>query len=162
MTMAYIQSKGDGTTATLMVSESLAALYWGYRDSGDYTGTQDASFHFGFTWVQPTDLAGTGGDTKLRVNGSKDPITYANFNEMTGVVTGTTTSTDLLQRPGIASSNHPGGVNAAFVDGHAIFLNDQVEPLVFAQLMTSNHKQSDLLEAPNYESQEPGPVDGTY
>jgi prepilin-type N-terminal cleavage/methylation domain-containing protein/prepilin-type processing-associated H-X9-DG protein len=161
MTIAYIQAKGDGTTTTLMVSESLAALYYAYRDASDYENTQDRSYHFGFTWPQPSEVAGNGADIKLRVNGSKDAVDYATFADMTATYDGTAVN-DLKQRPGIASSNHSGGVNAGFIDGHVIFLSDQVEPFVFAQLMTSNHKQSDLGNAPEFESQEPAPTDGTY
>jgi prepilin-type processing-associated H-X9-DG protein/prepilin-type N-terminal cleavage/methylation domain-containing protein len=164
MTVAYIQSKGDGTTKTLMVSESIGALYWSYipEDGGEYTTTPDASFHFGFTWVQPAAVAGNNGDRKLRINGSKDPPTYTQFIEMKDRLTGDGSENDRDPRPGIASSNHSGGVNAAFVDGHVTFLNDQMEPLVYAQLMTSNHKASDLGQPPNYERLEPEPADGTY
>jgi prepilin-type processing-associated H-X9-DG protein len=69
---------------------------------------------------------------------------------------------DLNPRVGIASSYHSGGVNATFVDGHVVFLNEQMEPLVYAQLMTSNHKQSDLGVAPQYESQLAEPADGSF
>ncbi len=36
------------------------------------------------------------------------------------------------------SSNHPGGVNVVFADGHTAFLQDSVQPTVYCQLMTSN------------------------
>ena len=81
MTVAYIQAKGDGTTKTLLLSESLAALYWAYTDD-DYKETQDASFHFGFNWVDPKEVAGSNGDRKLRINGSKDAVDYSSFAEM--------------------------------------------------------------------------------
>jgi prepilin-type N-terminal cleavage/methylation domain-containing protein/prepilin-type processing-associated H-X9-DG protein len=35
------------------------------------------------------------------------------------------------------SSNHPGGINVTFCDGHTIFLRDSVSPAVLSQLMTS-------------------------
>lgn len=152
MSMAYIQNKGDGTTKTMLFSESLAALFWAYNQSSDYTGAQDASFHFGFNWVQPQDVQN---DPKLRVNGSLDAQNYYDFATMTSMVSSGEKSqetTDLrLQRIGIASSLHPGVVAAAFVGGQVANINDQIEPLVYAQLMTSNHKQSDLtgdLQAP--------------
>jgi prepilin-type N-terminal cleavage/methylation domain-containing protein/prepilin-type processing-associated H-X9-DG protein len=158
MTVAYIQAKGDGTTKTLMLSESIASLFWAYPEA-EYNSTPDASFHFGFTWVQPTAVQS---DRKLRINGSKDPPNYQSLSEMQNYLTGDGSQNDLNPRPGIASSNHSGGVNAAFVDGHVVFLNDQMDPLVYAQLMTSNHKASDLLTPPNYERNEPEPADGTY
>src|SRR5690606_15462354 len=86
MTIAYIGSKGDGTSKTLMFSESLASLYWNYFDDSmtgnDYTTTQDANFHFGFTWVQSNDAVN---DRRLRVNGTKAPPSYTSFSEMTGI-----------------------------------------------------------------------------
>jgi prepilin-type N-terminal cleavage/methylation domain-containing protein/prepilin-type processing-associated H-X9-DG protein len=144
MSFAYLQGKGDGTTKTLMLSESIGALYWGYRDESDYTGVPDQPYHFGFMWEKPDILAASNADTKLRVNGAKDPPDYENFAGMDTVYTNGDDPTDLLQRPGMPSSNHPGGVNAAFVGGQVRLISDQIAPLVYAQLMTSNHKQSDL------------------
>ncbi len=158
MTVAYIQARGDGTTKTLMLSESLAPLYWAYP-SAEYETTLDASFHFGFTWVQPEDLTS---DPRLRINGSKNPPTYTTLDEMKNYLTGDGSETDINPRPGLASSNHSGGVNAAFIDGHVVFLNDQMEPVVYAQLMTSNHKQSDLFGQEPYEKDLPEPADGTF
>lgn len=160
MTIAYIQAKGDGTSKTLGVSESLAALYWTYRFDDpfeDYYSTPDASFHFGFNWVPPTDVAD---DSKLRINGSKDAVDYSKFSEMSNAkyLKGSTATPDLFQRVGILSSNHSGGVNAAFIDGHVVFLNDQMDAFVFAQLCTSNHKQSDLQG----DATKPEPADGTF
>jgi prepilin-type N-terminal cleavage/methylation domain-containing protein/prepilin-type processing-associated H-X9-DG protein len=160
MTIAYIQAKGDGTTKTLMVSESLAALYWGYRDISDYTETKDASFHFGFNWVLPTEISGASGDRKLRMNGSKDPVDYFTFLDMETAkyLKNSPGDADTFQRVGMLSSNHSGGVNATFIDGHVVFLNDQVDPFVFAQICTSNHKQSDLPG----DAGQPEPADGSF
>ncbi len=144
MSFAYLQGKGDGTTKTLMLSESIGALYWGYKDSGDYTGVPDKPYHFGFMWERPEILTPSNADTKVRVNGSKDPPDYVNFAGMDQTYANGDDPTDLLQRPGMPSSNHPGGVNAAFVGGQVRLISDQIAPLVYAQLMTSNHKQSDL------------------
>ena len=40
------------------------------------------------------------------------------------------------------SSNHPGGVGAAFCDGHVLFLKSSVDITTYVQLMTSNSEQS--------------------
>ncbi len=162
MSIAYIQSKGDGTSKTLMFSESLAALYYSYR-ADDYETTIDASHHFGFTWVQPNEVVN---DTRLRMNGSKAVANYSTFAEMTDVVENETSNEEPeLPRPGIASSFHPGGVNATFVGSQVSFITDQVDPLVFAQLMTSNRKQSGLEDSrcnSGYEDCTPEPEDGQY
>jgi prepilin-type processing-associated H-X9-DG protein len=61
------------------------------------------------------------------------------------------------------SSYHPGGVNAAFLDSRVVFISDQIEPLVYAQLMTSNHKQSDLGSAASgWEVNLPQPSSDSY
>ena len=144
MTMALLGgNRGDGTTKTIMVSESLASLYWTYRDASDYTNTKDQLYHFGFGWELPARLTGSGGDPKLRVNGHLDPATYLDFAGMDVEFKGDPQNPD-ISRPGIASSAHSGGVNAGFVDGHVDFINDQVDPFIFAQLCTSNRKLSDL------------------
>jgi prepilin-type processing-associated H-X9-DG protein len=158
MTIAYIQAKGDGTTKTLMLSESLATLFWAYP-SAEYGSTLDASFHFGFNWVQPSKVVN---DPRLRINGARVSPQYTTLDEMKNYLTGDGSQNDLNPRPGLPSSNHSGGVNAAFIDGHVVFLNDQMEPQVYAQIMTSNHKQSDLFGANPFESNTPEPTDGSF
>lgn len=171
MTLGYLQGKGDGTSKTLMLSESLASLYYTYRQD-EYDQTPDASHHFGFTWVQPNEIVN---DNRLRINGSKAIPSYTTFQEMTNssgpngqqVPTQEITSQQTPEEPevpraGIASSFHPGGVNAAFVGSQVSFLNDQIDPFVFAQLMTSNHKQSGLRFGTGYEETASEPEDGTY
>ena len=140
MSFAYVQGKGDGSTKTIMLSESLGALYWGYQNSSDYTTVQDQPYHFGFGWERPNDVAN---DLKLRVNGSRDPNDYENFAGMTTSFNAGTAN-DTRPRPGLPSSNHSGGVNVAFMGGSVSLISDQIDPFVYAQLMTSNHKQSDL------------------
>ena len=44
-----------------------------------------------------------------------------------------------LARP---SSNHSGGVNAFFCDGHGQFISEDVNALVYAQLMTTSRSQA--------------------
>ena len=147
MSFAYLQGKGDGTSKTLLLTESLAALYWAYPlANSDYAQTQDAGFHFGFTWEQPSYVATDVKTRKLRVNGSKEPPNYTSFAEMTQLISQeeSETETNPLPRVGMPSSNHPGGVNATFAGSQVQFISDQIEPLVYAQLCTSNHKQSEL------------------
>jgi len=146
MSIAYLQGKGDGTTKTMMLTESLAALYWAYPlqtpdGTKDYEETEDASFHFGFNWVDPQDVVD---DTFLRINGTKNPPDYSNFKDMTERVVSPSTDPTTAVRPGLPTSNHPSGINAAFVAGQVVFVNDQIDAFVYGQLMTSNHKQSDL------------------
>ena len=43
------------------------------------------------------------------------------------------------------SANHPGGVVAAFADGHTIFLKDSIARHVYAQLVTSDYRNASAL-----------------
>jgi len=145
MTVAYLQ-KGDSMTKTLMLAESTGALFWAYPTT-EYGSTPDASFHFGFSWETPDAVAD---DPKRRVNGYRDPNPYSTFEEMTNLVesappTLDETNPDTDPRPGIPSSFHSGGTNVAFMAGHVGFLTDQIEPIVYAQLCTSNRKESELV-----------------
>jgi prepilin-type N-terminal cleavage/methylation domain-containing protein len=163
MTTAYLQGKGDGLNKTMLFTESLAALFWAYPES-DYTSVKDSGYQFGFTWVQPNDLTK---DLKLRINGSKAPVDYTTFDTSQGMgkYVGNQAQSQSeppdVPRPGLPSSNHPGGVNASFVGSQVIFLNDQIDPFVYAQLMTSNHKQSSLQASTpsGYEAEMPEPSD---
>ena len=156
MTTAYLQ-KADGLTKTMMLSESLGALYWGYKQD-EYSSTADDAVHFGFTWETPTAVSN---DTKRRVNGSKDVPDYLTFIDMTGRINAEPEmlpAVDEYQRPGMPSSFHSGGVNSAFAGGQVVFIADQIEPFVYAQLMTSNHKQSELPG----DKTEPEPSDDAF
>jgi prepilin-type processing-associated H-X9-DG protein len=54
-------------------------------------------------------------------------------------------STNTEERYGYPSSNHAGTVNVAYGDGHVDILVDTLDPRVYAQLMTSNMKRSNLI-----------------
>jgi type II secretory pathway pseudopilin PulG len=146
MSIAYLQGKGDGTSNTLMLTESLSSLYYNYR-ADEHNSTKDASHHFGFNWVTPEDVVK---DNKLRVNGSLEDPAYDTFADMTTAMVPTAaegtapTEPPNLPRVGMPSSHHSGLVNVAFVAGNVDSISDQIDPFVFAQLMTSNHKKSSL------------------
>jgi prepilin-type N-terminal cleavage/methylation domain-containing protein/prepilin-type processing-associated H-X9-DG protein len=156
---AFIQSKGDGMTNTIMLAENITAFQWAYT-SGDYTSVQDRKYHFGFCWDDPVDVnatPGTGTDpwktdkTYRKVNGQRvdNGITFTSFDEV-------------LPNYGFPSSNHPGGVNMAFCGGNVQFVTDEITPLVYAQLMTSNRKGSNLEDNGIKESKMKQPGDGDY
>ena len=149
MTIAYLQAKGDGTTKTMMLSENMNALHWGYSNTTDRSSTKDAKYHFGFCWEQPKaiidDLAAASAnpDPKSdvqfrRINGQREADDYSSVSEM-------------VFNDGFPSSNHPSTVNAAFVGGQVVGISDQIDNVVYGQLMTSNHKKSDLKDATDYQ-----------
>ncbi len=145
MTIAYLQAKGDGTTKTMMLTENMNAIRWGYRISSERNSVPDKKFHFGFCWEQPQAIAAALGQgtsnpnpkqdiQARRINGQNEAFDAEDFSNM-------------VPNDGFPSSNHPGGINVAFVGGQSVFVSDQIDNLVYAQLMTSNHKRSDLMDA---------------
>lgn len=158
MTPAYIQAKGDGLTGTIMLSENLNSLFWAYNTADDYSTTPDAKFHFGICWEQPATVATAPSTNPVdqktepqarRINGQNQSDDAPDFASM-------------VPNDGFPSSNHPGGVNVAFCGGSLRFISDQIEPFVYAQLMTSNSKKSDLLFNGNPEAGQPQPSDADY
>lgn len=135
MTFASVQAKGDGSTNTLMFAEGLNAQVW----SG--ITKPDKKWHYGFCWEDPgrVEQATNNGvsDPKLEV----DPR-YRLVNGVKEVLP--LYQGDKAPNTGFASSHHPSGINVAFVGGAVINISDRVNPIVFAQLMTSNSKLSDL------------------
>ncbi len=81
-----------------------------------------------------------------RINGDKNydknqPPDQANpTNPMVGFAADPNT----YEQYGWPSSNHPGGVNAAFCGGQVRFEAETMDPVVYGQLMTSNHVKSKL------------------
>jgi len=164
MTVAALQ-KGDGTTKTIMLSENINATHWGYFNA---TNVSDAKYHFGFCWEQPRAIIQSLGNPSStpdfereprfrRINGLKEPLLHSEIN-------GGMANTDGTSNYGFPSSYHPGGINVSFVGGQVVLIADQIDPFVYAQLMTSNQKKSNLWNG-DQSAQErdlPGPPDDAY
>ena len=132
MTLAHVQT-GDGATSTMMVSESLRTVGW----ADGKPDRPDRKWHFGFCWAQPDEvLEGMRekDDRRLaRINGRTEPSRYNTIDEMG-------------PHDAFLSSHHPGIVNVAFVAGNVKPVSEKISPLVYAQLMTSNRKTSELVK----------------
>lgn len=146
MTSAYIGSKGDGLTNTIMLSENLKAYLWGYVES-EHQSVPDKKYHFGVCWEDPDDVATP---PTADPEGYKTEAAYRKINgqRVDNSVLFTTFADDATQgmqrNYGFPSSNHSGGVNMAFCGGAVKFVSEDISPQVYAQLMTSNRKGSDL------------------
>jgi len=148
----------DGTTKTMMLSENKNATHWGYFMA---TTVPDAKYHFGFCWDQPQTVIGaisSGNAARFhRINGGieNDPG-----------YTAPTEIGDMTADFGFPSSNHPGGVQVAFVGGNVQLVSENIDSQVYAQLMTSNSKKSDLWVTSNipsnYDKNLPQPNDDSY
>lgn len=100
----------DGSDYTLLLSENI--------DAGRWTDTDEAQV--GFVWVAGfVDNEPAPGRAVHRIN------------QQIGLGDGSIR----FARP---SSYHPGGVNAVFCSGRTTFLNDEIEYLVFAQMLSSD------------------------
>lgn len=125
----------DGTTKTMMVSESLHVWYWTYGLDNDASQIKDTKHLFGFVWFNPPPPL-----AYERINGDKyfDQSTPPDTMETFAVAAN-------YEKYGYPSSAHPGGVNVAFCGGQVEFIAETIEPVIYAQLMTSNSKRSKLV-----------------
>ena len=153
VTLKYLQSH-DGAARTILLSENKHALHWGYTTLDEQQNLPDQKYHFGFCWEQPKtvieDIQKNEYCSAHRINGKMDGNDPMSFQSMT-------------PDNGIPASFHPGGVHVAFVAGNVQLLSDRVDPFVYAQLMTSNSKESDLLSTDDKpEKAYPPPTEGDY
>lgn len=160
----------DGASNTLLLTENLSAQSWNSFGPLDPSLTQltvnhgwstdvvlpverNARFGNTFVWCYAAELNFPGADPpfqqpngasippqtppapKMKINGQRRI-----FNENAKVFAE-------IARP---SSNHPGGVNAAFADGSVRFLTDDLAYHVYQQLMTPNGVKSDMPSRCSY------------
>ena len=153
MTFASVQAQGDGSTHTLMFAEGINAQVW--------TGISqpDKKWHYGFCWEDPMRVE------QATTNGVSDP--KLETDPRYRIVNGVKELLPAYQRDkapnaGFASSHHPSGINVAFVGGAVINISDRINPIVFAQLMTSNRKLSDLAYQGKADRDMPAPNADSY
>jgi prepilin-type processing-associated H-X9-DG protein len=182
--LSYI-SGNDGTSKTLLASESSRVWFYAYDgDSGptapsaefepgyaisgslvkDVSPIIDTKHIFGFVWKN--DAAGA-----ERINGDKNfdrltnpgdiPANMAQFAMVSsGSVPGFVAA--FYESYGFPASNHPNGVNVAFCGGQVDFMAENVEPRVYAQLMTTNRNRSNLVIDGQPERKASEPSDSDY
>lgn len=132
----------DGTTNTLLFSESLTAFLTSPKVLWTDVNPQFSKYANVFAWygaIENTAAAaglnqpvsgpartGIAVATDMRINSSSDlePIDITIF-----------------ARP---SGEHPGGVTVVFADRHTMFLREDIEYHVYQQLMTPHGKRSDM------------------
>lgn len=121
-------SDHDGLSTTLLLSENV--------DAGQWTDVLDDQV--GFYWQATLD-------SKVPSSGNLSPDDWLerplfSINEQTAL-TGETDPYE-QRRYGRPSSFHPGGVNVSYADGHTTFLANDVDYLVYCQLMTPDGAES--------------------
>jgi prepilin-type processing-associated H-X9-DG protein len=164
MSLAQI---ADGTSKTIMLAENMHAWFWSHGvTNNDASTIRDTKHIFGFVWKNPTATQ----PSKIeRINGDRYFEPPAVPPKGMGPEDGSTdpwSDINKYERYGFPNSTHPGGVNMAFCDGHITFIGETMEPLVYAQLMTSNRNRSNLADhtksPPVTERQMPAPADNVY
>lgn len=108
----------DGTQHTLLLSENIQAHQWDFDQGPTSPALLEAQV--GMIWH----------------NSKSNPPAESRINK--GIEYASATSYTHA-RP---SSNHPGGVNVIFCGGNAQFLRQDIDPDVYARLMTSDGKNA--------------------
>lgn len=150
----------DGTSKTLLLSENNHAWYWTFGPpttgglNNDLKSIKDAPHLFGFIWKNPPPLE------IERINGDKyyDKLTGGAPPDME-TFAGTPATYESYAYP---SSVHPGGVNVSFCGGNVEFMRENIDPTVYAQLMTSNSKKSTLISGGTPDRKLNPPSDDQY
>lgn len=130
MSLDFI-SEGDGMSQTLMISENLQAGNWADQDTGSL------GFGIDMQGVYPR------GSTTLTL-----PAGFDLKNASTS--TSSRIGSHLKAKKGTAwrpSSNHPGGsVNVIFCDGSGKSLTPEIDPAIYARLLTSAGQRYQQVE----------------
>ncbi len=152
-------STNDGTSNTLMLSESLQATNWATDPQADPTIVDPAitpqtpwqsdfqiKQNMGFVWFITLQQNNLGPPTTTIVSANYD----VNGMGINGLASSLTPPMPLQHSASIGggldysrpSSMHPGGVNTAFCDGHLQFISEEIPYHVYTQLMTPNQKKA--------------------
>lgn len=128
--------EGDGTTQTLMFSENLDAGFWADHEE----------WNTGFVWTPQVDAA-----KRFPFDGAKHVLRPPNREGgQVDALLGPATGSPLVDAHRYAfarpSSNHPGGVNVVFSDGHTSFISEQVDYVVWCQLMTPHGRLAEDVQ----------------
>ncbi len=138
---------GDGSSTTLMMSENVDGGLW----------TDFAEWDVGFVWEPDIDGSGNPispfldygnlSTNKLSQYGSEvrsinQDIGFSVFAELGEEQTGESAQPSNPYRFARPSSYHPGGVNVVFADGHTGFLAENIDAVVYAQLMSPQGKSA--------------------
>lgn len=137
LSINYISSN-DGTSNTVLFSESLYSFYYTYVDSDDpdkpvfnsqnkNSDQFDDPRWFGFAWSNEQGLN--------YINGIPVNADNAVVQDMPSI----------QNVHAFPASNHPGGVNMCFGDARVEYINETIEPVVYGQLMTTNSRRSNYV-----------------
>lgn len=144
--VAYISS-GDGTSTTLLLSERCGACV---PVQPEWNGTSNINAASGATGYRNYTNSSSGWATVNQTSPLVFLLPFVTTKRTPDTVVPTpantpqviNVSTDGYRFP---SSNHPGGVNAAFADGHTRYIRDSIDVQTYCHLMTSNGQNTASL-----------------
>ncbi len=126
---AYV-SKNDGTTSTILLSENVNAISWVMLEEGATT----------MVWTPQEEWLLEGQDPTA---GRQYAINSGHERYLDDQLLGfSRTSPDKLVSVARPSSNHSGGVNVVYCDGHVEFLSDDIHPWIYARRLSTSKAQA--------------------
>ncbi|MGL4512556.1 MAG: DUF1559 domain-containing protein [Lacipirellulaceae bacterium] len=145
----YVQG-GDGAGKTMMLSENIHAVWYTYPFSEPIEtsapspeNVPDALHHFGFVWQnQPQTGSGTqytSGAETIQLEAADQQVNGARLRPTVEALGW------MVEGLAFPSSNHPQSVNIAYFDGRVSSAAGDIQPRVYAQLMTTKNKRSDFV-----------------
>lgn len=126
----------DGNQHTLLLSENIQADEWDFDPNVKYPLYEA---RIGMIWY--SNLS-----TGTSINKNRDKADLWSDVELAGSLNNAANLAYPFARP---SSNHPGGVNVVFCDGHTQFLREDIDYKVYGLLMTPDGKNSMLAGSNN-------------
>ena len=117
---------GDGTSNTLLFSEKASSTVTTQAKWGDLVAGSAA-----FDWTSAFNYPAFGMPAAAFATITAPTATDKVINSPIAATVG---------NYGLPSSAHPGGVMAAFCDGHIAFIRDNISPWAYAQLITSDSR----------------------
>ena len=144
-------SAGDGSSTTILLSENIQAAKWGPEDNRTPEDEFLSFFNESASGVDIPALKNNGVPANVIVfqndqnpgNGYK---VNSKFDNRDRPWSPTAAPTLVNARP---SSEHRGGVNVAFADGHVEFLKEDVEYSVYARLLSPDGKKCSKNVSPD-------------
>ncbi len=149
--LAYI-GRYDGTATTILFGENMDASFWAVY-AGNGNASVPASFVPSYYFANPgMELAGA----QVSQTNYEDPqaLTWEDLPDqqppatqpvlglnqgLNGIQPGQLYAAGVIVQPGVVSrpsSPHPGGFHITFGDGHTMFMSQDVQYQIYAELMT--------------------------
>jgi prepilin-type processing-associated H-X9-DG protein len=128
--VARMSAIKDGAGTTLMVAENINKTYFSASNAPLFGWLTGSEQQLGIVWVVPTS------GTAPQPGNSISDQERINGNEAQAVIFDA--SYPRFARP---ASAHGSGANVAFCDGHCVYLRDDIDYIVYVQLMTPNGRK---------------------